>query len=158
MDKHVLIVLTVVVLLALLRVVVWGVMQRRGSAVAIGRFGPRCRPNSLSNEQRHRFAMAWRLIEDRFAEDPVTAVSQADEQVVEVMQARGFPVATLEQNPEEVARENPDLLEHFRAARRIARNAGKHSKDILHQAMIHYRALFDDLVEVPVTEWQQAGG
>ena len=159
MDKQVLIVLAVVIVLALLRVAVWALMQRRPSAIPKGRFGgPRCRPNSLTNEQRQRFAMAWRLIEDRFSEDPISAVSQADHQVVEVMQARGYPVSSFEQNPEEVAKENPDLLEHFRAARRIARNAGKQSKDILHQAMVHYRALFDDLVEVPVTEWQQARG
>ena len=156
MDKQVLIVLTVVIVLALLRVTVWAVMHRRRQALPLGR-GPRCRPNPLSPEQRRRFAMAWRLIENRFPDDPAVALSDADRQVVEVMQARGYTVASFEQNPEEVARENPDLVENFRAARRIARASVQQSKDVLHQAMVRYRALFDDLVEVPVTEWQQAG-
>jgi hypothetical protein len=158
MDKHVLIVLFTVVVLALLRVAVWGIVQhRRRRADVPGRHSPRVRPNPLSHQQRQRYANAWRLIEDRFPEDPALALSQADRQVVEVMKARGYPVATLEQHPDEVARDNPELVENFRAARRILRAHGKQTKELLHQAMIHYRALFDDLVEVPVTEWQQAG-
>jgi hypothetical protein len=157
MDKHLLIVLATVVILALLRVAVWGIVQHRRRADVTRRFTPRVRPNPLSHQQRLRFANAWRLIEDRFPEDPALALSQADHQVVEVMKARGYPVAALEQHPDEVARENPEIVENFRAARRILRAHGKQTKELLHQAMIHYRALFDDLVEVPVTEWQQAG-
>jgi len=159
MDKHVLIVLFTVVVLALLRVAVWGIVQhrRRRRPDVPGRHALRVRPNPLSHQQRLRFANAWRLIEDSFPEDPALALSQADRKVVEVMKARGYPVATLEQHPDEMARENPELVENFRAARRILRSHGKQTKALLHQAMIHYRALFDDLVEVPVTEWQQAG-
>lgn len=157
MDKQVLIVFVTVIVLALLRVAVWGIMQHRRRSAPAGRFGPRPRPNPLSHEQRLRFANAWRLIEDRFYDDPALALSQADHQVVEVMQARGYPVAALEQPPADLASENPDLVENFRAARRILRNHGKQTRELLHQAMVHYRALFDDLVEVPVTEWQQTG-
>lgn len=155
MHKQVLVVFVTVIVLALLRVAVWGIMQHRRRAAPMGRFGPRLRPNPLSHEQRQRFAHAWRLIEDRFYENPALALSQADHQVVEVMQARGYPVGAMEQPPEDLVSAHPELVENFRAARRILRSQGKKTRDLLHQAMVHYRALFDDLVEVPVTEWQQ---
>lgn len=154
MDKQVVLVLAAIAILAFLRMVIWAAMQRRPGSPSLSRYGPRFRLRALSPDERQRFTASWREIEDRFAEDPTLALSQADRQVVEVMHARGYPVTSLEEHPEEMAREDPDLVENFRAARRYSRVNGDASRHVMKQAMVHYRALFDDLVETP--EWQQA--
>jgi hypothetical protein len=106
----------------------------------------------LTPADRDRFAGAWRAVQARFVDDPKGAVTEADRLVAEVMSTRGYPVsdADFERRAEYVSVDHPHLVENYRAAAQIAQ---RHARDEatteeLRRAMVHYRALFDDLLEV----------
>ena len=76
------------------------------------------------------------------------------------MEARGYPVGDFEQRTADISVEHPQVVEHYRAAHQIAlRNErGEASTEDLRQALVHYRALFQDLLgtrETAATEAQR---
>ena len=87
---------------------------------------------------------------------PERAVSEADRLVADVMNARGYPVGGFEQNAADISVDHPAVVTNYRAAHDIASRSadGQASTEDLRQALIHYRALFDDLLETRET----AGG
>jgi hypothetical protein len=90
-------------------------------------------------------------------DDPQGAVTEADRLVGEVMAARGYPVGEFEQRVADVSVDHPDVVMNYRAAREIAQlhAAGKANTEDLRQAMVHYRALFRDLLETPRAETRE---
>ena len=110
----------------------------------------------LSPADRTRFADSWRNVQARFVDTPALAVSEADELVTEVMRTRGYPMAEFEQRAADVSVDHPHVVEHYRAARALAMRSerGTAETEDLRQAMIHYRALFEDLLESTVTDGQ----
>ena len=107
----------------------------------------------LAPETRTRFAEEWRLIQSRFVDKPTLAVAEADALVTEVMHARGYPMSDFEQRAADISVDHPHVVEHYRAARDIALRSerGDATTEELRQAMVHYRTLFEDLLEAPVT-------
>jgi hypothetical protein len=103
----------------------------------------------LSPGDADRFDSAWRGVQTRFVDDPRGAVTEADRLVGEVMAARGYPVGEFEQRVADISVDHPDVVVNYRAAREIAlqHSQGKASTEDLRQAMVHYRALFRDLLE-----------
>jgi len=97
-----------------------------------------------------RFARSWRSAQARFVDDPRGAIAEADGLVQAVMEARGYPVGDFEQRVDDVSVDHPRVVEHYRAAHRIAQasDKGRVETEDLRQAMMHYRALFEDLLEV----------
>jgi hypothetical protein len=95
-----------------------------------------------------RFAAAWRDIQTLFVDDPKNAVLRADRLVSEVMHARGYPVGDFDQRIEDISVDHPNVVMNYRAARDIVRDheRGSASTEDLRQAMVHYRALFTDLL------------
>ena len=65
------------------------------------------------------------------------------------MASRGYPVGEFEQRVADISVDHPDVVMNYRAAREIAvlHSAGKANTEDLRQAMVHYRALFNDLLE-----------
>jgi hypothetical protein len=106
----------------------------------------------LSSEESRRYGDAWTEAQAQFVDDPEGAINRADHLVADVMQARGYPMADFEQRAADISVDHPREVEHYRAAHRIA-TRGSVSTEELRQAMVHYRALFEDLLEVrePVT-------
>lgn len=102
----------------------------------------------LSAEQCARFGNSWNELQQRFVDDPRVAVSEADLLVKQVMKARGYPVGDYEQRVADLSVEHASVLNHYRAARSIAKASerGEASTEDLRQAMVHYRALFTDLL------------
>jgi hypothetical protein len=82
------------------------------------------------------------------------ATDEADELVGEVMAARGYPVGDFEQRAADVSVNHPRVVEHYRAAHDIAmRNArGDADTEQLRQALVHFRALFEELLEATTSE------
>jgi len=110
---------------------------------------------SLSSDERDRFAERWRSAQAQFVDDPAGATRVADALVAEIMQARGYPVGDFEQRAADISVDHPRVVEHYRAAHAIALRtdrgqAGTDDTEDLRQAFVHYRALFDDLLEVEV--------
>jgi FtsZ-interacting cell division protein ZipA len=112
----------------------------------------------LPRAERDRFAERWQSVQAQFVDDPNGALRDADELVGQVMQTRGYPVGDFEQRAADVSVNHPGVVEHYRAAHAIAvRNerGGVESSvetEDLRQAMVHFRALFEDLLEVDTSD------
>ncbi len=85
----------------------------------------------------------------QFVDDPATAVAAADSLIQSVMVERGYPVEDFEQRAADVSVDHPHVVENYREGHRLAEASaeGRSSTEDLRQAMRHYRALFDELVE-----------
>jgi hypothetical protein len=103
----------------------------------------------LSASQRSDYENRWRAIQSKFVDDPRGAVSAADGLVEEVMKARGYPIANFDQRAADLSVHHPRVVENYRAARDIAlrHRRGEATTEDLRQAMVYYRALFQDLLE-----------
>ena len=103
----------------------------------------------LGPEDARRFDAGWRAVQARFVDDPKGAVTEADRLVGEVMAARGYPIGDFEQRVADISVDHPEVVMNYRAARDIALQhaRGEASTEDLRQAMVHYRALFKDLLE-----------
>jgi hypothetical protein len=109
---------------------------------------------ALAPDERSRFAEVWRHVQTLFVDDPKGAINEADHLVNEVMSAKGYPMADFKQRADDISVDHPVVVQHYRVAKEIAeRNeANAASTEDLRQAVIHYRALFDDLLEVKPSE------
>lgn len=107
--------------------------------------------HALSAEQRARYVGTWRTLQAEFVDDPRGAVTQADRLLGEVMSTRGYPVTDFEQQAADLSVEHPVVVQNYRAAHDIAlrHEQGRAGTEELRQAMVHYRALFEELVGEP---------
>jgi hypothetical protein len=105
----------------------------------------------ITVEESGRFSTAWLRVQERFVDDPGGAVAEADRLIGEVMAARGYPVGDFEQRVADISVDHADVVINYRAARDIAleHGRGRASTEDLRQAMVHYRALFADLLAEP---------
>src|SRR6266567_3433905 len=103
---------------------------------------------ALSVSERNDFTKAWEQEQARFVDEPSTAVSNADRLVQRVMKTRGYPVSDFEQRVADVSVDHPVVVQNYRVAHDIAARGEKEevSTEELREAMIHYRALFADLL------------
>ena len=105
---------------------------------------------ALSAADSARFAETWRELQTRFVDAPQEAVTEADRLIGEVMTARGYPLGDFDQRSADISVDHPQVVAHYRAARDIARrqSSGEATTEDLRQALVHYRALFEDLLDV----------
>ncbi len=103
----------------------------------------------LSAAQRADYTDRWRTVQAKFVDDPKGAVTDADGLVTSVLNARGYPVANFDQRAADLSVHHPRVVENYRAARDIAQQhrRGEATTEDLRQAMVYYRALFQDLLE-----------
>jgi hypothetical protein len=104
----------------------------------------------LTPDQSRRFSEEWRRVQALFVDQPAAAVTEGDRLVIEVMKARGYPMSDFDRRTEDLSVDHPSVVHHYREARTIAERheRGNASTEDLRQALIHYRALFEDLLEV----------
>ena len=102
----------------------------------------------LSPADQDRFLDRWTKVQATFVDDPERSVDYADALLAEVMSARGYPVSDFEQRAGDISVDHPNIVHHYRAGHDIAlrHSRGQASTDDLRQALIHYRALFEELV------------
>lgn len=105
---------------------------------------------SLDPADRERYVEAWRGVQARFVDDPRGAVQEADQLVEEVMSARGYPMGQFDQRAADISVNHPQVVENYRHAHAISTADGREgaATEDLRQAMVHYRALFEDLLEL----------
>lgn len=108
----------------------------------------------LSEEKKEHFAQEWRATQARFVDEPVAAIQQADRLVKEVMADKGYPLSDFEERAATISVEHPDLVENYRGVHAIATKSEREevSTEELRQAMVHCRALFEDLLGAEVLE------
>ena len=102
----------------------------------------------LSPADQDRFLDRWTKVQATFVDDPERSVDYADALLAEVMSARGYPVNDFDQKAGDISVDHPNVVQHYRAGHDIAvrHSRGEASTDDLRQALIHYRALFEELV------------
>jgi len=110
----------------------------------------------LSPESQQRYRAAWEEVQIQFVDNPSQAVGTADELVTRLITERGYPTAKYDERLADLSVEHANTLEHYREAHEISeRNAaGEASTEDLRLALVHYRALFADLLgtdPVPTT-------
>jgi hypothetical protein len=171
-------IILLVLVLALAAVALWLWLRSRRTAALKDRFGPEYertvhevgderkaatllekREKRVSSytikplpaEMRAHFVETWRQVQAQFVDDPKYAVTRADDLLGEVMRARGYPVSDFDHRAEDLSVDHPDVVQNYRTAHDIAvrHSRGEASTEDLRTAMIHYRALFDDLVNEP---------
>jgi hypothetical protein len=111
--------------------------------------------HSLSPDVCSGFTERWQVVQAQFVDDPKGSVSQADGLVNEVMRARGYPMADFDQRAADISVDHPRVVENYRAAHDISvlHNRGQASTEDLRKAMVHYRALFDELLAASLPEY-----
>lgn len=111
---------------------------------------------SLSEEATERFTQEWRSTQAKFVDHPVAAIQEADQLLKEVMSAKGYPVDDFEQRAADISVDYPDLVTNYRGMREITSRSELEdvSTEEIRQAMIHSRALFEELVGVEISEYK----
>jgi hypothetical protein len=104
----------------------------------------------LGATERERFVAEWQGVQSRFVDHPKTAVTEADELVASLLEARGYPKDTFEQRAADVSVSHPHVMQGYRVAHAIAGRAypAEASTEELRTAMIQFRAIFEELVQV----------
>jgi len=165
------------VAVALIALAVWFLHRKKQSKRLQGRFGPeygrtvvdlgskrKAESELLAREQRvevldiaplvpaeaARFTEAWNALQGRFVDNPQGVVVQADQLVRELMLKRGYPMGDFEHRAADISVDHPAVVHNYRAAQAIAVRGerGQASTEELRKAVVHYRALFDELLEV----------
>ena len=105
----------------------------------------------LEPAARARYLQTWRQAQARFVDAPGDAVAQADRLVIEVMRERGYPMEDFEQRAADVSVDHPRVVDDYRAAHGVslANDQGEAGTEELRQAFVHYRSLFEVLLETP---------
>jgi hypothetical protein len=105
----------------------------------------------LEPMERERFSKHWDSVQSRFVDSPKGAVAEADDLVSSLMKTRGYPVSDFDQRAADMSVDHPRVVENYRSAHEIALRVGKNgaTTEDLRTAMIHYRSLFEELVQVP---------
>jgi hypothetical protein len=174
MDTWIWIVIAVAVVVVL-AIVVMSAMSRRRRHHLQGRFGPEydrtldgasnrrtaerdlreresrrdeleLRP--LSEASRARYQQQWTDMQGGFVDRPQVAVADADRLITDLMRERGYPVDDFDTRSELVSVDHPQVVQNYRTAHSIAaRNVeGRTSTEDLRQAVISYRALFEEML------------
>ena len=103
----------------------------------------------LEPEARARYLEAWRNTQAQFVDEPAEATREADRLITSVMRDRGYPVDDFEQRAADISVDHPQVVDDYRAAHAIAarNDRSEASTEDLRQALVHYRSLFEELLE-----------
>jgi hypothetical protein len=105
----------------------------------------------LNSTEHERFVKQWESVQSHFVDSPKGAVTEADDLLSSLMKVRGYPLSDFAQRADDISVDHPGVLENYRSAHELALRVGKNeaTTEELRSAMIHYRSLFDELVQVP---------
>jgi hypothetical protein len=113
----------------------------------------------LSDAARERYEGQWNELQMRFVDRPQIAVADADDMLTQVMRDRGYPVDDFEAKSRLVSVDHPDVVQNYRKGHGIYEKTveGSASTEELRQAVICYRALFEELVQEGAGDSEPAG-
>jgi hypothetical protein len=177
MDAWIWIVLAIVALVVIASIA-WGIGRQRRSTTLREQFGPeydrtledfddrRAAESELESRRarreqfdirpldaasRQRYAEQWEGVQARFVDDPEIAVTEADGLIIQVMRDRGYPIDDFDRRAADVSVDHPRVVEHYRDAHEIAdrSKSGRATTEDMRKAVVHYRALFADLLDQP---------
>jgi hypothetical protein len=107
---------------------------------------------ALGPESRAKYAEHWRAVQTAFVDNPSRAVGDADRLVTQVMRERGYPIDDFDQRAADISVDHPTVVEHYRAAHvlHLAQEQGDIGTEAQREAFVHYRALFEKLLEADI--------
>jgi hypothetical protein len=104
----------------------------------------------LRPDERDRYQQEWAEIQRGFVDEPTRSLRAADDLVVEVMRARGYPVDDFDRRADDISVDHPDIVHHYRDARAVhdASDNGTEEIDTERQrrAVTSYRSLVEALL------------
>lgn len=102
---------------------------------------------------RDRYLFEWRSVQERFVEDPDSAIGDADDLIQQVMRERGYPVDDFDQRAADLSVEYGDVVSDYRAAHAtaVAHAHREASTEDLREALLRYRSLFEALLDARET-------
>jgi hypothetical protein len=105
----------------------------------------------LSPSEATRFSQAWTRLQGSFVDDPKGVLIEADRLVRDLLTKRGYPVTDFELRAADISVDHPVVVNNYRAAQRILSQdqRGEASTEDLRKAVVHFRALFDELLGTP---------
>jgi hypothetical protein len=108
----------------------------------------------LSAEDVNRFSLEWQDTQAAFVDEPLASLQKADRLIREVMKAKGYPVEDFEQRAADISVDYPELVTDYRGLHLIAvkEEDDEVSTEEMRQAMVHGRALFENLVSRETSE------
>jgi len=112
----------------------------------------------LSTTETARFSQAWTRLQGSFVDDPKGVLIEADRLVRELLLKRGYPVADFELRAADISVDHPAVVNNYRAAQRLLSldQRGEATTEDLRKAVVHFRALFDELLGLSPTRGQVA--
>ena len=175
MDGSNITVIVAIAALLVLGIVIWAALKRRRTNTLRDRFGDeydrtveeqgkRAKAEAALEERAERVAKLdirpltpperdaaiteWREVKAVFVDSPVEAVQHADRLLASIMTARGYPMADFDRRYEDLTVDHGEVARHYREGHETAlrHERGQASTEDLRQAMIHFEALFDDLI------------
>jgi hypothetical protein len=165
----------VIVALIVIAAIAWSAWSRRRTGMLQDRFGPeydrtateaggrREAESELASRVKRReafdirpldqasavrYADRWRTVQERFVDSPSQATADADQLVQDVMRERGYPIEDFDQRAADLSVDHAGVVDHYRAAHGIAvaSREQRASTEDLRQAVVHYRALVEELL------------
>jgi hypothetical protein len=111
----------------------------------------------LTREAGTRYANRWREVQAAFIDDPAGAVGDADRLVTEVMRERGYPIEDFDRRASDISVDHPQVVDNYRAGHQIflSQQDSEIGTEAQRQAFVHYRALFEKLLETKDTDTSQ---
>jgi len=102
----------------------------------------------LTPESQAKYAAAWEEVQIQFVDNPTETVTTADDLVTRLITERGYPTRDYDDRLADLSVEHASTLQHYRNAHELSElsKAGEASTEDLRQALVHYRALFADLL------------
>jgi hypothetical protein len=103
----------------------------------------------LTRDALQTYTHRWRQVQTAFVDNPSSALDDADRLLTEVMRERGYPVDDFERRAADISVDHPTVVENYRAAHTIhlSDQNGDAGTEKQRQAFVHYRALFDKLLD-----------
>ena len=102
----------------------------------------------LTPAEADRFAQSWTRLQGSFVDDPKGVLIQAEQLVRDLLRKRGFPMADFERQAADISVDHPSVVSNYRAAQLILSRdqRGEADTEELRRAVVHFRALFDELL------------
>jgi hypothetical protein len=103
----------------------------------------------LSRDALQAYSNRWLQVQTAFVDSPSSALDDADGLLNDVMRERGYPVDDFDQRAADISVDHPAVVENYRAAHAIhtSNQNGDGGTEKQRQAFVHYRALFDKLLD-----------
>jgi hypothetical protein len=104
----------------------------------------------LEPSARRNYQASWSDTQAKFVDSPGQAIREADALIILVMRDRGYPVDDFEQRSADISVDHPSVVENYRAAHAVsmANERGESTTEDLRRGMVHYRQLFEELLEL----------